>query len=198
MEQDIASYLFRNHYCVLPGIGKLTLITNPAETDFINGQIKSPAQKIIFSKEDNGGVVFNELSAVSEHLKMTLETKRTILLNGVGTFSLNDNNEITFVPQPINSALEQPVVFERALRHDATHSILIGDKETTKIIKPEPLSDEIIIKKERWWIAAMVACVIAIGVIVLALNQNIPGNMGSGNQIKIDVNPEMPTYKSVK
>lgn len=197
MEQDIASYLFRNHFCILPGIGKLSVITGSAETDFINARIKPPAQKIVFSPEENGPAIFNELSAVSEHLKMMLETDRTVTLNGVGTFIMN-NNVISFSQQPLNSTLEQPVHFERAIRHDATHNILIGDKETTRIIKPEPIEEKIIESKKHWWIPALIAAVIALGAIVFSFSQNTSGNIGTGNQEKIDVNAEAPTYKSVK
>jgi hypothetical protein len=194
MEQNIASYLFRNKYCVLPGIGKLTLVTTPAETDFVNAQINAPTQAIIFSAEDKGTSVFNELSAVSEHLKMMLDSKKTVLLNGIGTFSKDDNGNIHFTAIQINQSLTTPVKVERVIHEHSEHTMLVGDKETTNVVMTEYFSDAPA-KKDRWWIGAIIIAVIAIVILIIHFSQD--GN-SSGNIILLQPASTDSTYHLAK
>jgi hypothetical protein len=196
MEQNIASYLFRNGYCILPGIGKLTLVTTPAETDFMNSQIKAPVQTILFSNEDKSTAVFNELSAVSEHLKMMLDVKRTVLLNGIGTFSKDDNGDIHFTPLQIDAALSNPVHVERVVHQHSEHTMLVGDKETTNVVMTEYFSD-VPVQKSRWWIGAVIIAAVALVLLIVRIVQNDDGKF-SGNIISIQPASADSTYHSVK
>jgi hypothetical protein len=197
MEQDIASYLFRNHTCVLPGIGKLTLVTTPAETNFINAQIKAPVQHISFTPDGKTNAVFNELSAVSEHLKMMLSAKKIVLLNGIGTFSIDDNGKIHFTELEINKSLAPAIKVERVVHQDAKHTMLVGDKETDNVVMTEFFSDAPK-KKNRWWIAAAIAAVVAIIILVIHCLQPVDGNFYSGNAIILQADSASATYQSVK
>jgi len=196
MEQNIASYLFRNGYCILPGIGKLTLVTTPAETDFMNSQINAPVQNILFSNEDKNSSVFNELSAVSEHLKMMLDAKRTVLLNGIGTFYKDDNGDIHFTPLQINAALSNPVHAERVVHQHSEHTMLVGDKETTNVVMTEYFSD-VPVQKSRWWIGAVIIAAVALVLLIVRIAQNDNAKF-SGNIISIQPASADSTYHSVK
>jgi hypothetical protein len=197
MEQDIASYLFRNHSCVLPGIGKLTLVTTPAETSYINAQIKAPVQTISFSTDEKSAPVFNELSAVSEHLKMMLDAKKSVALNGIGTFSKDENGKINFAVLEINKSLTPAIKVERVVHQDAKHAMLVGDKETTNVIMTEFFSDAPK-KKNRWWIAAAIAAAVAIIILIIHCLQPVTGNSYSGNAIILQADSASATYQSVK
>jgi len=196
MEQNIASYLFRNGYCILPGIGKLTLVTTPAETDFINGYINAPVQTIVFSTEDKNASIFNELSAVSEHLKMMLDAKRTVLLNGIGTFSKDDNGDIHFTPLQTDAALSNPVHAERVVHQHTEHTMLVGDKETTNVVMTEYFSD-VPVQKSRWWIGAVIIAAVALVLLIVRIAQNDNAKF-SGNIISIQPASADSTYHSVK
>jgi hypothetical protein len=196
MEQNIASYLFRNGYCILPGIGKLTLVTTPAETDFMNSRINAPVQTIFFSNEDKNASIFNELSAVSEHLKMMLDAKGTVLLKGIGTFSKDDNDSIHFMPLQIDAALSNPVHVERVVHQHAEHTMLVGDKETTNVVMTEYFSD-IPVQKSRWWIGALIIAAVAIILLIVHIAQNDDSKF-SGNIISIQPGSADSTYHSVK
>ncbi len=183
MEQSIASYLFRNNYCVLPGIGKLTVVTTPADTDFINGQIKPPVQNIEFSADDKSEAIFNELSAESEHLKMMLDARRTVSLTGIGVFTKKDDGHIHFSPLQIAPSLVTPVKAERVIRENVQHSLLVGDKETTNVVMTEYFTEEEP-KKERWWIAAVIIAVLSIIIVVIYFSFN--GGSSLGNAFSIE------------
>jgi hypothetical protein len=195
MEQSIASYLFRNNYCVLPGIGKLSVVTTPADTDFINGQIKAPVQNIIFSEEDKGEAIFNELSAESEHLKMMLDAKRTVSLSGIGIFTKNDNGNIHFSPLQINQSLVTPVKVERVIHQNAQHTMLVGDKETTNVVMTEYFTD-VEPKKKRWWIAAIIMALVSLLIIGIYFYSN--GGASIGNAISIQPASTDSTYHLIK
>jgi len=196
MEQNIASYLFRNGYCILPGIGKLTLVTTSAETDFMNSQINAPVQNILFSSDDKNVAVFNELSAVSEHLKMMLDAKRTVLLNGIGTFSKDDNGDIHFTPLQTDAALSNPVHAERVVHQHTEHTMLVGDKETTNVVMTEYFSD-VPVQKSRWWIGAVIIAAVALVLLIVRIAQNDNAKF-SGNIISIQPASADSTYHSVK
>ena len=53
MQHLIASYLFQNKYCALPGIGTLSLTAGKAATDFLDKKIKAPLTVITFSQTEN-------------------------------------------------------------------------------------------------------------------------------------------------
>ena len=191
MEQSIASYLFRNNYCVLPGIGKLTVVITPADTDFINGQIKAPVLNIVFSEDDKGETIFNELSAESEHLKMMLDAKRTISLNGIGVFTKNDNGSIHFSSLQINPLLVTPVKVERVIHQNAQHAMLVGDKETTNVVMTEYFTD-VEPTKKRWWIAAIIIALASLLIIGIYFFSN--GGASVGNAVSIQPASADSTY----
>jgi nucleoid DNA-binding protein len=103
MKDLIAPELFQNSTCTLPGIGTLSVITHPAETAFISGQIKAPVPEIVFypSVEEK---VFNEFTAVSMLLKNELEEKGEIILSGIGSFTKDEVDNIQFIPDRVPAA----------------------------------------------------------------------------------------------
>ena len=59
MQHFIASYLFQNKTCPLPGLGTLSIINSAAELDFTNKLIASPKTNIQFqqTESDAAGLV---------------------------------------------------------------------------------------------------------------------------------------------
>lgn len=178
MDYLIAPTLFQNKTCRLPGIGTLSVITNTAETDFVNTQIKAPVPSIIFSASQDDENVFNEFTALSELIKKDLDEKGSVTLKGVGDFIKNEEGIISFIPQQVNQLFTPPVVAERVIRQDAEHAILVGDKETTNTVMTEYfVEDEK--PKDRWWIWAIVLGLIGLGILGYYISQhgfNLLGN----------------------
>ena len=98
MYQILATSLFQNKKCNLPGIGTLLMVNHCAETDFINTQIQSPFETIEFiaaKKEDN---FLGEFAVISETIQKGLNENGSFLLNGIGTFTQSAAGKLNFIP----------------------------------------------------------------------------------------------------
>ncbi len=177
MDKLIAPVFFKRKSCTLPGIGVLAIVTEPAQTDFVNTAIRAPQQKIIFTSATDEKV-FNEFSAVSEVLKKRLETDREVDLKGIGRFILQEGI-IRFEPIELPSGFFASVPAHRVVRQDAEHAILVGDKETNSV-KMTEYFNEIPAKHSRWWIIALILGLLGSAVIAFYYFQN--GFNGLGNQ----------------
>lgn len=168
----IASSLFQKKTCRLPGIGKLELVSTPAEYDFPNRQIKAPGQTILFVSSSSAEG-FNEFSAISSMMKDELKRKGRVEVTGLGIFTTDENEEIQFEPVSVPSELLQPVKAEKVIHKDAAHSILVGDKETTNVEMNEYYSEgENAGSKNKWYIWAAAAALAGIALIAFYCYQN--------------------------
>lgn len=200
MHQLIASYLFQNRSCPLPGLGNLSMKADPAQTDFSNNRILSPTSTIHFEPgETNTGLLINWLANKSNNSKLVTLTALDVFCNdlkkdalnkdlganleGVGTFVVNSDGGIDFVGMELPHIFHQPVQADRIIRLVAEHNLLVGDKHTTNIEMTEFLNEDSL-KKEHWWIWALVLGLVAISLIFLyAADTNSSPEFG--NAIKI-------------
>ena len=157
----IAPSFFQKKQCHLPGIGSLLLITHPAQTDFVNTQIKAPVQEIKFISVTDDENIFNEFSAISELMKRKLDEEGTVVLNGGGAFTKDDSGDIHFEALQLDDIYTPPVTAARVIRQDAEHNILVGDKETNTVAMTEYFNETPVLK-DRWWVWAIVLGAIAI------------------------------------
>ncbi len=170
MHTIIAPSFFHKKSCVLPGIGKLTLVTQPATSDFANQLIEAPRQQIVFTPGTQTDYLFNEFSAISDLIKRKLDDYGQVDLPGIGQFTKTADNSIDFTAVTVDEALLMPVEAKRVVRENATHAILVGDKETTSTVMAEMLAPEeemTVASKHKWWIWA--AALAAIGLLMIAL-----------------------------
>jgi len=186
MHYLIASYLFQNKSCSLPGLGTLSVGAGKAEADFLNTVIKAPSPRIVFeAKETDTGNLLEYISLKTNRsiaqtierleqfcgeLKNATTANKPAALNGVGNFFIDSSGKINFRSAQLPAAFLQPVKAERVIHPEAEHHILVGDKETTNTLMTEYFSEELPVKKSRWWIWAIVIGVIALIVILLYLN----------------------------
>lgn len=144
----------------------MIMVTHSAETDFVNGCIKSPTETIDFMTADDDENGFNEFSAISELLQKNLDKNGSFLLNGIGTFTKDSPGEIRFAPITIDPVFSPSLVAERVTRQEhATHAILVGDQQTTNVEMTEYFSEKQP-SKDRWWVWAIVLGAIGIGVLL--------------------------------
>jgi hypothetical protein len=189
MHYLIASYLFQNKSCSLPGLGTLSVSAGKAETDFLNTVIKAPSPRIVFeaTESDTGNLLDYIASKTNRSIAQTIErleqfcndlktatthgaTNKPAVLNGVGNFFIDSSGKINFRSAQLPAAFLQPVKAERVIHPQAEHQILVGDKETTNIVMNEYFSEEVPVKKNRWWIWAIVLGLLALAAILLYLN----------------------------
>ncbi|HMO61792.1 MAG TPA: hypothetical protein PKC39_12780 [Ferruginibacter sp.] len=174
----IAISFLQKKYCRLPGIGSLTLVAQPAETDFVNSAIKAPTEEIVF-KAENGDATgsFNEFTAISEIMLRQLNDGLPVEISGVGTFT-QTGGIISFEPVVLSNMYTPAVHAVRVIRKDAEHQMLVGDKETTNTVMAGLLNDKPA-AVQRWWIWALVAALASLTVLFLYLSQNGFNGLGS-------------------
>lgn len=185
MHYLIASYLFKNKSCPLPGLGTLSVVMGKAEADFLNSVIKAPVPIIIFDSKENDASnlldyiaaktnstvlqTIDKLGQFCNNLKAAIKTGQPAVLNGVGNFFTDSSGSINFRSSQLPVTFFQPVKAERVIHPEAEHQILVGDKETTNTLMTEYFS-EVPVKKKRWWIWAVILGAIALIAILLYLN----------------------------
>ncbi|CAN5584692.1 hypothetical protein BH11BAC3_BH11BAC3_34680 [soil metagenome] len=170
MYQIIAPTLFQSKICRLPGIGTLKMTTVPAHTDFVNGQITAPEETIEFLQEPFGEKIFNEFSAIAELLKKTLDENGIAFLKGIGTFTRGADDNVEFIGVQIKPELTQNVTFERVIRENAQHAILVGDQETTNVQMTEFFTEKPTLKY-NWKIAAMILGAVGVAALTYYLSK---------------------------
>ena len=178
MYQIIAPTLFQHKICRLPGIGTLMMVPKPAGKDFVHSQINAPGEIIYFRPEVNGDRIFNEFSAMAELMLQKLDEQGSVVLKGVGSFIKNEDGPIAFFPVPVEPILERPVRFERVIRENAEHAILVGDQQKTNVQMAEFYNEKPLLK-QRWKMIALILGVI--GLAILAFYFSRYGFNGLGN-----------------
>ncbi len=199
MQQLIASYLFQNKLCPLPGFGSLFMQTTGAEADFTNHLISTPRQVIHFSDKDINAAGFvkyvSERMSADEHdvtallrnfsaaLKKEITTHAKAILPGIGNFFIDENGNTIFEQEALPDVFMQPVTAVRVIHPNAEHTMLVGDKETTNTMMTEYFSEEVI-PKDRWWIWAVALGALALLALIIYFS-NSDNAAHLGNSVKI-------------
>ncbi|MEO6539921.1 MAG: hypothetical protein ABIN74_02975 [Ferruginibacter sp.] len=197
MQDQIASYLFQNKTCPLPGFGTLSMHHSGAEADFTNRSIAAPQPLIRFenAETDTAGLlnyiaattgaekyeVTEALDHFCDNLKKEMNGQSNVKLGSIGIFFVDSSGKISFKPQELPPAFLQPVFAERVIHPDAEHQILVGDKEKTNKQMTEllaPRSET----RDRWWIWAIVLGAISLLMIVIYFTE-FKGTSAFGNAI---------------
>ena len=164
MDYIIAPALFQHKICRLPGIGTLCVESGSTAVDFVNARLLPPAQRIVFTPENAATAGFNEFAPMGMIIRKELEDRKQLQLSGIGTFDLMENGTIQFSPVEIPGSFLPNVTAERVIRQDATHHILVGDRETDSVVMTEYFADKPI-QKDYWWIWAI--ALLAIGLVIV-------------------------------
>lgn len=199
MHQLIASYLFQNKSCPIPGFGTLTLHVSGAKADFASQLIAPPEPFIQFNdRETNTGGLLNYMVAKTNNnthevtealghfcdgLKKGLSAHAKVSLDGIGNFVVDNNGNTIFEPLALPVAFLQPVFAERVIHPKSEHHMLVGDKETTNTLMTELLSERPG-AKDRWWIWAIVLGVVGLLLLLLYFSE-LNGGSPFGNALKI-------------
>jgi hypothetical protein len=173
MHKLIATYLFQQKQCPLPGLGHLYIQQIPAETNFVNKQINAPQSVVKFSStqvddENFLNYVTKVNNANSTFIKDELQqlfAKNNFVIYGVGEFT-NKNGKLDFVPERINPLFSQPTHAERVVHENEAHNMVVGDTETTTTAMTEYFAEDEI-KKDYWWVWAIVLGGISIAAVCI-------------------------------
>ena len=198
MQKQIASYLFQNKTCPLPGLGTLSIVSSAAESDFTNKTFTAPKSVVHFEQTETDATgLLNYLSATTgadkyeatealshfcDSLKQQMTDNPKVEVNNIGSFFVDAWGSINFKEEALPTAFMQPVFAERVIHPDSEHHILVGDKESTNTEMTEFLTPKSVIKN-RWWIWAIVLGTIGMLVLLMYFTQ-FSGAYPFGNVIK--------------
>lgn len=199
MQEFIASYLFQNKTCPLPGLGTLAVHRSGAEADFSNKLIAAPQALIQFNEVDtdtadfltyvisttehDSTAVTNTFNMYFDRLKNDITEGQNVSINQVGSFAIDSQRKIIFTQEPLPAVYTQSVLAERVIHPQAEHQMLVGDKETTNTYMTEMLAPKEA-ETDRWWIWAIVLGVIGLGLLVIYFS-GAAGVSMFGNTTKI-------------
>ncbi len=200
MEELIALYLFKHKKCPLPEIGTLHVIESNAVAWYAEKKIEAPVPSVKLSgqvteTEDLISFISNRKDISREEAMVSLTEYCTALQNmdafgetklaQLGKFYVNADGNLIFKPIELPAALVPPVYAERVLHPMASHTLVVGDKETTSADMTAYYADSEDTTKSKWWIFALVFAATAITAIVLFLNEkNHSTTFGNKSQIQ--------------
>jgi hypothetical protein len=181
MYNIVRKFFALHHRISLPGIGNFSVETTPACIDFTDRSISSSQNKIVFSNEflpvdkkfcrfvseelnvDEPAALQN-FTSFSAHLQHDLDNNNNIYIKGIGRLIKQTESEFVFEPEEFGEYFT-PLVAERVIRKNAIHTIRVGEDEKTAEEMHTVLQQPFKIKKEKWWIAAIILAVIGVAAI---------------------------------
>lgn len=199
MEQYIPAFLFQTGSCPLGVAGCLYMSRETAVPDFGNKSIAAPLQQINWSADAKDATAFveyvasvsgqsgNDIKAGWEEycsaLKAGISAGNTAI-PGIGHFGQGTNGDTVLFPEKLPAAYYPPVSANRVIHPEAEHSMIVGDRETTNTQMAEYLREEPV-RKDRWWIWALVIAAIALALVVIYITDTA-GNNSLGNAASFD------------
>ncbi len=187
MHTIITSYLFQHKACPLPGLGTLAVISKQAEYDFLNKSFLPPLQETIFNKEETEADLLVDYIAAKQNcsvitaidllgkfcngLKHELSVNGNAAIKFAGTLLSEADGSIRFEQTALPAYLQVAVVAEKVIHPEATHTMLVGDRETTNLQMAEYYT-ETELPKNYWWVWVLVLFAIALAAIFIYINQS--------------------------
>lgn len=148
LDHSLYKYLISTGALPLPGLGTLRVQEEPASYQVAEKQFLPPVFRFLLDPEEGQSprplfdwiavslsVGENEaiesLNAFANHIKYELgQTKRSVW-EGVGTFKKDLAGGLSFQSEEIKPYGLDPLVAEKVIHTNATHTMLVGDRERT-------------------------------------------------------------------
>jgi nucleoid DNA-binding protein len=214
VQSHIAAYLFQLNRISLPGLGSFSVSESPAMPDFVNRQIMAPVISTAFSPavdEDaadaflqyvskKGGISNQQAAEQYQQwyvsVQKQLQQGMQVQLDGIGTIK-QQNGVVVFEEEKLPAVFFPAVHAERVIHPEAAHTMLVGDKETTNVEMTDYFATEPV-KKDRWWIWAVVLGLLGTGVILFQLLQYGTGIFGTGNACPVETVNSGSLYRLIQ
>jgi len=210
MEDMIRMFLFKNKQCPLPSLGALYLIDGNAVALYREGKIAAPVPCIKLIDMPMSADNFIEFIATEKNISTpeatdlldqycdklkNLDAFSEKKLPHAGKFYVNAEGNLVF------KSIEMPKVFfpeisaERVIHSAASHTMVVGDKETTNTEMAAYYSDMDSKTADRWWIWA--AALAAIAAVTLGFYFNDQSHdLSFGNTHQLEISPVIKTYST--
>lgn len=205
MEHLLATYLYQQKRCPLPGIGTLHFTHDGAQVHHAQKEISASVPTIRFdvNEADAGGLTGylsqclhiseemagQQLDLFCKKIQQLLPQQKQTLANA-GAFTKRTNGELLFECKASPSIFLPNIVAERVIHPNATHRMLVGDTHTDTEAMHQRLMDTTDKKRAAWlkWAAGL--ALVGIAAIAFYYWGSRPGPSGFGNQQKINAAPQ--------
>lgn len=182
MEQLVRIYLLQKSSISIPGLGTIYVERSPARSDFINRQLLPPTFHYRFDKYfDAPGKDFfafvatrkniEEYEAIKMYNEWALSLRNNVTseqsaeIEGVGSLKRDTSGDVVFDAAPVPDPFYISVPAKRILRTNASHTMLVGDKELSNVEMTDYLQ-ETHREKVSWWVYALIIAAIALAAIL--------------------------------
>ncbi|MDQ2719557.1 MAG: hypothetical protein M3Z26_07340 [Bacteroidota bacterium] len=212
MQDLITSFLIQGRECSLPEIGKFRINTKSSEPDIANHLIYPPTDEIIFSdkpekisenlvkyisdkKNINQAEALEKIKHWCSDAKERLNEGEKIIFTSIGHLEKNASG-IMFIETKKQLIFFEPVTAEIVIHKNATHAMLVGDKETTSVAMNQFFQEEDAMRKSPWKIAAIILFLIAIVILFIHFYSHPFSLSSTGNQTQHSPETPIDTYSS--
>ena len=212
MVELIARYLSFQKQVSIKDVGTFSVEELPARLDFPNRLLHAPEHILHFNTKWSEDEPFKQwaqkqlglsqkeleeqLQNLSAEFQRTLSEKSELTWNGIGQFSMSDQQQIVFA-----SALETvklpPVTAEKVIRKNAQHSIRVGEQEKTNVEMEELLQKQSRKTLNLWWLLALALFLTAFLAILFIANYKTQQWNRQGNSEKPKIE-EMPVLHKIQ
>jgi hypothetical protein len=183
MLQVLNAYLFQHRSISIPGLGTIYLETFPAHVDVADRTILPPVYRFRFDKYFDAPEkeFFSYLAAqarmldfeaikwyneFSFDLRNRIRNEDQVPWEGVGVLKKDGSGNILLESAVAPAFFLQPVPAMKVNRHDAVHTLLVGDRERTSGEMNEWLHEEGTARRRlSWWVVALVLVVIGLAIL---------------------------------
>ena len=203
MFEVLNSYLFQHKSISIPGLGTIFLEREPANTDIDSKNFLPPSYSFRFDKyfDAPDKDFFSYLAAeknipdyeaikwyseFSYDLRNKIRLDEDVRWDNVGVLKKDDSGNIVFETIRENPAFLRAVGANIITRKDAQHYLLVGDKEITNTEVDELIHPNEVVKKDKWWIYALIIAAVAIIALVFHFSSN-QWRIVTGNQQKLEL-----------
>jgi hypothetical protein len=203
MQKLLADYLFQNKECSLPEIGTLYIKNTAASSIFGERKISAPIPVIEFNDDVHSTENVEAYIALqknitrdeaSHQLKKMVKDIQALPLGerleipNAGKFYKDENEKIGFIAEEVPAHFLPQVTAERVVHPNDSHTMLVGETETSTAAMAEYYLEDEPTKKNRWWIFAIVSFVVAAAAVgFYASNKKADSFFGASSKIEVGV-----------
>src|SRR5690606_13128956 len=150
MLEYVTAYLIQHKSISIPGLGTIYVERIPAQSDFVNRQLLPPAYHLRFDRyfdsPDREFFVYlsarkgmpdyeaiREYNEWAQQLRNEIDNQQEVKLQGLGLLARDESGNIVFESEGALQTYDVVVPSQRIIRTNASHQILVGDKEMTNV-----------------------------------------------------------------
>lgn len=135
----------------------------------------------------------NQLTDFCRRLQ-ALDINAEMPLPDAGVFFKTAEGKLSFHSVAVPEVFLPDVDAVKVIHPDASHEILVGDRQTTSTQMAAYYSETVNAVKSRWWLWPLVLCLLAVSAIVLYYN-SAGHNEGYGNLQRLEVEKQGASYQ---